>query len=88
MPNILIISPTSHQSYELITSKFVGRYDSTNPRILDTFDIANEKFKENADLFPNKFSNLQGRIMKIALFNYMPYAVWEEVVSITMLIHN
>lgn len=93
IPNILIISPSSHKSkqrndenidgtsFDLITSKFVGRNDNTNLRLLDTFDVVNQKLIENADLFPEKFFDLQGRIMTIALFNYKPYATWEEVVS-------
>lgn len=58
------------------------RYNSTDPRVLDTFDVATEKFVENANLFPEKMSNLEGRIMRIALFNYKPYAIWQEVVRI------
>lgn len=67
-------------SFDLITSQFVGRYNNTDPRLLDTFDGAAGKFSENSDLFPDKFSKLQGRTMRIALFNYNPYAIWQEVV--------
>lgn len=90
IPNLLIISPSSRgsesrkhndgTSFDLITSQFVSQENSADPRLLDTFEVTNEKFIENADLFPQKFADLQGRIMKISLFNYMPYAVWEEVV--------
>lgn len=83
IPNVLIISPSSSDqgtTFDLITFQFVGRYDSSTPRYLDTFNMADEKFTQNADLFPDKFSNLQGRIMIIALFNYSPYAFWKEVV--------
>lgn len=34
----------------------------------------------DAILFPNKFTNLEGRIMRVALFNYKPYTIWVEVV--------
>lgn len=93
IPNILIITPSARKStngrrinvegtsFDLITSQFIGRYNNTDPRLLDTFDITSGKFVENVELFPEKFSNLQGRIMRIALFNYMPYAIWEEVVT-------
>lgn len=94
IPNILIISPSFRKNdnknqvnidgtlFDLITSQFVGRYNNTDPRLLDRYDISNGKFTGNLDLFPEKFSNLQGRIMRIALFNYMPYAIWEEVVRL------
>ncbi|XP_031626626.1 uncharacterized protein LOC116342942 [Contarinia nasturtii] len=92
IPNILIISHSTGQynvnnnkikfgdsSYDLITSQFVGQYNTSEPRLLDTFDIASGTLIENANLFPDKFSNLQGRLLRIALFNYKPYTIWMEV---------
>lgn len=92
IPNILIISPSSTErvdskreiidgtSFDLITSTFVGQSDNTNTRILDTYTATTQKFTKNADLFPDKFSNLHKRIVRLALFNYKPYTIWEEVV--------
>lgn len=92
IPNILIISPSTRKNtnpnqinsdgtlFDLITSQFVGRYNNTDPRLLDAFDVTTGKFSKNTNLFPDKFSKLQGRTMRIALFNYNPYAIWQEVV--------
>ena len=69
--------------YDLITHQFVGRFNNTSPILLDTFYGRNTTFKQNANLFPDKLSNLEQRIVRLALFNYKPYTVWEEVVSIS-----
>lgn len=79
MPNI------DENSFDLITSQFVGRFNNTSPMLLDTFYGRNTTFKQNANLFPDKLSNLQQRVVRLALFNYKPYSVWEEVVSIRVL---
>lgn len=68
-------------SFDLITSQFVGRFNNTSPILLDTFYGRNTTFKQNANLFPDKLSNLKQRVVRLALFNYIPYTVWEEVVS-------
>lgn len=97
VPNILIITasqasvakgdsvpePLTNEgnSFDLITSQFVGRFNNTSPLLLDTFYGQNATFKQNANLFPDKLSNLEQRIVRLALFNYKPYTVWEEVVS-------
>lgn len=39
------------------------------------------RFRQNASLFPDKFTDLKGRIVRMAMFNYKPYTVWEKVVS-------
>ncbi|XP_037033035.1 glutamate receptor 1-like [Bradysia coprophila] len=82
VPNILIIMPNiDENSFDLITSQFVGRFNNTSPMLLDTFYGRNTTFKQNANLFPDKLSNLQQRVVRLALFNYKPYSVWEEVPS-------
>lgn len=84
IPNILIISPSTSQdnkdTFDLITSRFVTRDNGNESLYLDTFYGANGKFANGATLFPNKFTNLNGRIMRVALFNYKPYTIWDEVV--------
>lgn len=85
VPNLLIIDQTNEaetKSFNLITSQFVGRFNNTTPRYLDTFIGLNETLVANANLFPDKFSNLQGKDIRLSLFNYNPYSIWEEVVSI------
>ncbi len=87
VPNILIIMPNiDENSFDLITSQFVGRFNNTSPMLLDTFYGRNTTFKQNANLFPDKLSNLQQRVVRLALFNYKPYSVWEEVVSVWQMV--
>lgn len=70
--------------FDLITSQFVTQRNSIEDVHLDTFDASNGSFVENADLFPNKFSDLEGRIIRVALFNYKPYTIWMEVVILAI----
>nr|QGW45449.1 ionotropic receptor 41a [Bradysia odoriphaga] len=89
IPNILIISPSVRKNetagdfegrfYDLITSTFVSRYNSQDRRLLDTFDTLNERFVDNANLFPEKFSDLEGRPVRLAMLSYNPNSLWEKV---------
>lgn len=84
IPNILIIAPSTQQNtddtFDLITSRFVTRNNANDSLFLNKFDGANGEFASDANLFPNKYANLEGRIMRVALFNYKPYTIWYEVV--------
>lgn len=93
VPNILIITQHEQEytngndeydenSFDLITSQFVGRFNNTSAILLDTFYGRNTTFKQNANLFPDKLSNLEQRVVRLALFNYNPYSIWKEVVSV------
>lgn len=84
LPNILIVVPSDDPvgSFDLITSQYVGRFNNSAARYLDSFDATKATFVHNANLFPDKLANLQGLSIRLALFNYIPYAVWELVVSI------
>lgn len=73
----------STRRYNLITPQFVGRYNNTNPWLLNTIDESNE-LSTNTDLFPDKFKNLQQRPIRLALFNYNPYSIWQEVVCLNI----
>lgn len=95
MPNILLIAAgqTDHDDihYALHTSRFVGRNASAAAeRVwLDTFQWQRTEsnsrrtaaFRRNVHLFPDKLHNLEGRLVRLAMFNYKPYSVWVEVVS-------
>lgn len=85
IPNCLVITSselenTCFNTFDLTTSKFVGRFDNTKPLLLDTYNGRNSSFIENSNLFPNKMTNLHQRVVRMALFNYKPYAIWVEVV--------
>lgn len=72
----------------MITSRFATRCNGNDSLYLDTFYGANRQFANDAILFPNKFTNLDGRIMRVALFNYKPYSIWGEVVRIMIIVVN
>lgn len=84
LPNILIVVPSDDRpdSFDLITSQYVGRFNNSAARYLDSFAATKGTFIHNASLFPDKLANLQGLSIRIALFNYIPYAVWKLVVRI------
>lgn len=89
VPNILLILPSiDNNSYDLITSEFVGRFNSSSSILLDKLYWGNISFRNNANLFPDKLHNLQQRIVKLAIFNYKPYTIWENVVSIIIIVAN
>lgn len=89
IPNILIISQSTNKNetdddfeqLRLFTSRFVSRYNSQEPRLLDIFHVRNETFIDNANLFPDKFSDLEGRPVRLAMLSYNPNSLWEKVVK-------
>lgn len=83
IPNLLIITDAAekNESYDLITNTFSGRWNTNLPVHLDIFDGQLGQFVKNVNLFPDKTTNLNERILRIAMFGYKPYAFWEEVVS-------
>lgn len=84
LPNILIVVPSDDRpgSFDLITSQYVGRFNNSAAQYLDSFDASKGTFIHNASLFPDKLANLQGLSIRVALFNYIPYAVWKLVVRV------
>lgn len=69
--------------FELYTTNFVGN-ENTESLYLLAFVEIDDDFKQilsNVNLFPEKLSNMQGKDVTLALFNYLPYVLWREVVS-------
>lgn len=65
------------------TTKFVGQ-NNESATIEKIAQIDGENFVnllKDVNLFPMKMKNLQGREITLAIFNYMPYTLWKEVVS-------
>lgn len=85
---IIIEIATNTNSYNLLTSKFVGQFNSTSSILMDVFYSETNSFKHNRNLFLNKLSNLEQRIIKFAIFNYKPYTIWVEVVCLKILYAN
>ena len=40
-----------------------------------------ENTLRNVNLYPTKLRDLQGRDVTLAIFNYLPYTLWMDVVS-------
>lgn len=71
--------------YDLITTRFAGRHPehAADAVRLGTFQVdgsSRRGFVGAKSLFPDKVRSLDGRIVRLAMFNYKPYSVWEEVV--------
>ncbi|XP_055633900.1 uncharacterized protein LOC129774216 [Toxorhynchites rutilus septentrionalis] len=81
--NLLILRPTARMdTIDLLTHRFVGTAeDSSNVVLLDTFDIANKTFRYGRQLFPDKFSNLQGKSIRLATFNILPFVTLRKTDS-------
>nr|QKN21277.1 ionotropic receptor [Bactrocera dorsalis] len=76
---ILLIerSITDPSIFDLKTNKFVGPR-AENPKqlyLLDRFNAESNTFLHGNDLFPDKLSNLQGREVILAAFDYRPDVV-------------
>lgn len=85
LPNILFIDYHDEpKSFNVKTTKFSGtKYESSTLQVLTTININDDPKVNLADinLYPDKVLNLQGMEVVLALFNYMPYVLWSEVVS-------
>lgn len=84
LPNILFIDYHKENfMFEFYTTNFVGNENSENLSLL-AFAAVDDNFEEilsHVNLFPDKTANLQGKDVTLALFNYLPYVLWKEVVS-------
>ncbi|XP_062557000.1 uncharacterized protein LOC134221842 [Armigeres subalbatus] len=73
--NLLLVVPNG-ADYELITHRYVGNVpESLKWMLLDTYDHGTESFKQRANLFPDKMSDLMGRTMKVATFFLLPWSM-------------
>lgn len=77
MPDLIISQPSPNSSthIDIVTMKFVGKTDWRDPVLLTTW--AGDEFQPRVNLFPDKLSDLMGREMVFATFNYPPYAIVE-----------
>ncbi|KAH8320306.1 hypothetical protein KR074_003075, partial [Drosophila pseudoananassae] len=80
-PNILFITHPSNEVFEIRTNKYTGP-KAQNPGtlyILDRFFPDLQRFQNGKSLFPNKLSNLEGREIIVAGFDYPPYTIIQHV---------
>lgn len=88
-PNILLVerSFANASTFELKTNKYVGpkKEERAQVQLLDRYDTIEDQFQFKRLLFPDKLSNLQGREVVIAGFDYRPYTVIKYVMlSLTL----
>jgi hypothetical protein len=87
IPNILFVEfNSSSQVIKFSTTKFVGVNNESSlinhiAEIPLQFDTPLNEMLKDINLFPQKLNNLYGREIGLAIFNYMPYTLWKEVVS-------
>jgi len=83
LPHILFIDVHNDEVFKFSTTQFAGN-NNDSAMLLHLYDLPlNESFESlsNVNLFPDKLSDMKGREISLALFNYMPYTIWKEVVS-------
>ncbi|XP_060658240.1 uncharacterized protein LOC132792781 [Drosophila nasuta] len=84
-PNILFVVRDSpnNSTFELKTNKYVGPRAEQPAQLLllDVYDASEQHFRLNNCLFPDKLSDLQGREVIVAGFDYRPYTVIKQLES-------
>ncbi|XP_065072646.1 uncharacterized protein LOC135697019 [Ochlerotatus camptorhynchus] len=78
IPRLLLLFPIDPDRIELITNRFSSRDHFQELMILDSFVPSQGTFLQGNDLFPDKLLNLEGRFVRLAIFNYHPYTIWKK----------
>ncbi|XP_029730991.2 uncharacterized protein LOC109400810 [Aedes albopictus] len=80
IPKLLILSPSGGSgAVDLWTNQFSGAGGHRKLLYLDTYSFADGSFQYDADLFPDKIADLEGRFIRLAMLDYEPYTTWTEV---------
>lgn len=72
------VEGTGNFSFQLITHKYTGTADASDPVLLDTW-VPNKGFLQSANLFPDKLRNLMGKPFYITTLPYAPFVVLDNV---------
>lgn len=81
VPNLLFLFPASADRIDLFTNRFTSRDNSNDLILLDTYILSQNTFVHGNNLFPDKLKDLEGKYVRLAIFNYSPYTLWNEVNS-------
>ncbi|KXJ76291.1 glutamate receptor U1-like [Aedes albopictus] len=81
IPQLLLLIPFDPDRIDLKTNRFSTQDHSLDLILLDTFVPSLGTFIHGNDLFPNKLHDLGGRYLRLAIFKYNPYTIWQEVNS-------
>ncbi|XP_035902364.1 uncharacterized protein LOC118507679 isoform X1 [Anopheles stephensi] len=73
--DLLLVRPQpAHNRVELLTN------ECNEWILLDSYDLSSELTPSTTtDLFPNRRTDLRGRYVRLAIFNYEPYTLWSSV---------
>jgi len=72
------VDGTDNFSFQLITHKYTGTTDASEPVLLDTW-VSNKGFIQGANLFPDKLHNLMGKPFYITTLPYPPFVVLDII---------
>ncbi|XP_058129904.1 uncharacterized protein LOC131284269 [Anopheles ziemanni] len=80
---LLVQSRVDLRRVDLLTGQFeLQPTDSDGWIVLDSFSLVAEAeaatTRAGWNLFPNKRTDLRGRFLRLAIFNYEPYTIWKE----------
>ncbi|XP_062556996.1 uncharacterized protein LOC134221839 [Armigeres subalbatus] len=81
IPNLLFVIPDDHDRIKLKTNRFITQDRYSDLILLDEYIPSLGTFLYENDLFPQKLHNMEGRYLRLAIFNYHPYTMWEELNS-------
>lgn len=62
-------------TFRFITHRFVGTNRNDDVIVLDYWYSSNMSFSMNNNLYPDKITDMQGKVFKMATFNYKPYSI-------------
>lgn len=83
VPDVLVIMPDYANNFlndcdvkfTLLTHTYVGKTNNDDVVQIDAWYSQNRSFLKNEYLFPDKITDMQGRVIKFATFTYKPYAI-------------
>ncbi|XP_053691083.1 uncharacterized protein LOC128739612 [Sabethes cyaneus] len=79
IPRLLIVYSKEDDQIDLITTTYNTRGPDRDIIVLDSFVPSQNKFLQGNDLFPDKIRDLNGLFVRLAIFNYSPYTLWNVI---------
>lgn len=85
-PYHLLITPVTHEYYQFWTQQFngLGQVASTAPLLMRTVNLSETLSFDLTNLYYDKITNLNGRILPVSTLTYVPYTVIKSVVCIQL----
>ncbi|XP_066262231.1 glutamate receptor ionotropic, kainate 4-like [Euwallacea similis] len=73
--NLILVVDLDQTAIGIWTHRYVGFENSNEIYLLDKWFRANQSFMLEQNLFPDKLKNQEGRVLRTAIFSYMPYII-------------